>query len=433
MVSGMRDFDDERSSYAPPIDPLHRPPERREAPRRDRSVPYWDRPKPPRDWYWFLGRLGQTLIVAGVLMFMFVGYQLWGTGIEEAQSQDRLEKEFSTLISYPADSPSTDTGSNDTGNGSAATDSGDTTAVVDSRPREVAEGDAIAIIEMPAIGVTKYVVAGVATADLKRGPGHFPSTVGFGQLGNSAIAGHRTTYGEPFRKIDDLAVGDEIVITDLLGRRFVYLVTGQQIVQPEDSWVVSTTDPDRAVLTLTTCHPEFSASQRFVVSAELDLTRSTPAERPAAVYLADGAINLPGEDSVSASDTPSSPPDTTQAGTTQAGTTQAGTTQAGTTQAGTTQAVTTEPDIDDSTVNDSTVNDATDSVEAFSEGWFSDPAAWPHVIGWVLLEILVVVASWSIARRWRNRLLGVAVALVPFFVVLYFVFQNVNRLLPPNL
>ena len=400
----MRDFDDDRASYAPPIDPLHRPPARREVARRDRSISYWDRPKPPRDWYWFLGRLGQTLIITGVLMFLFVGYQLWGTGIEEAQSQGRLEEEFAQLAgTSDVDGSTTSEPSNTNGDGSTTDDGGSvgSTPVVDTRPREVAEGDAIAIIEMPSIGVSKYVVAGVATADLKRGPGHFPTTVGFGQLGNSAIAGHRTTYGEPFRKIDDLAIGDEIVITDLLGRRFVYLVTGQQIVRPEDSWVVSTTDPDKAVLTLTTCHPEFSASQRLIVSAELDLTRSEPVARPAAVYEAEGSINLPGDDSVSNDTT--TPNDTTPNNTTPNDTT---------------------------TPNNTTPND---TIETFSEGWFSDPSAWPHVVGWVVLEILVVVASWLVARRWRNRLLGVAVALMPFFVVLYFVFQNVNRLLPPNL
>ena len=371
-----------------------------------------------RDWYWFLGRLGQTLIVTGILMFMFVGYQLWGTGIEEAQSQNRLEKEFAELA--PGVDSLDDT-SNDTSNDSTD-NTDDPSTGTDDRPREVAEGEAIAIIDMPSIGVSKYVVAGVATADLKRGPGHFPTTVGFGQLGNAAIAGHRTTYGEPFRKIDDLAIGDEIVITDLLGRRFVYLVTGQQIVRPEDSWVVSTTDPDKAILTLTTCHPEFSASQRLVVSAELDLTRSTPAAQPAAVYDAEGSINIPGDDSVTIDEATAV---TTLPGTTGPGTTKPGTTGPGTTSPGTTGPGTTEPT--------SGTDTSDESVEAFSEGWFSDPAAWPHVIGWVLLEILVVVSAWMVARRWRNRLLGVAVALMPFFVVLYFVFQNVNRLLPPNL
>ena len=72
-------------------------------------------------------------------------------------------------------------------------------------------------------------------------------------------------------------------------------------------------------------------------------------------------------------------------------------------------------------------------VDTFAEGWFSDPSAWPQVIVWGLLEILIVWGAWQVAKRFRNRLIGAAVGFVPFFVVLYFVFQNVNRLLPPNL
>ena len=69
----------------------------------------------------------------------------------------------------------------------------------------------------------------------------------------------------------------------------------------------------------------------------------------------------------------------------------------------------------------------------FESGWFSDGAAWPHVVFWGALELLVVWGAWQVAKRYRNRLIGAAVGFVPFFFVLYFVFQNVNRLLPPNL
>ena len=72
-------------------------------------------------------------------------------------------------------------------------------------------------------------------------------------------------------------------------------------------------------------------------------------------------------------------------------------------------------------------------ADIFESGWFSDGAAWPHVLAWIALELLVVWAAWRVAKRLRNRLIGAAVGFVPFFVVLYFVFQNVNRLLPPNL
>jgi sortase A len=74
-----------------------------------------------------------------------------------------------------------------------------------------------------------------------------------------------------------------------------------------------------------------------------------------------------------------------------------------------------------------------DSQDVFDKGWFSDPSAVPHVLAWTFLDVLIVLGAWQIAKRLRNRAIGLAIGFIPFFVVLYFVFQNVNRLLPPNL
>lgn len=346
-------------------------------------VSYWDRPKPRRDWHWFLGRLGSSLIIAGLLVFLFVGYQLWGTGIEAAQSQQRLENAFSELSS----------------------DGGDLTPGRPDVPEPivVAEGEPVAIIEIPAINLNKYVVAGVETADLKKGPGHYPKTPFPGELGNAAIAGHRTTYGEPFRQLDELEVGDPIIVTDLIGRRFTYLVTDSRIVAPKDSWVVATIDPTIATLTLTTCHPEFSAKQRLVVFAELDTTTSEVAAFPAVVYGNTTSSSADTEPSTTLGSEPS------------------------------TSEPTTVDELD--SVPGSGGSSALDTSEGdvFDKGWFSDPRATPHVIAWVLLDVLIVLGAWQIAKRLRNRAIGLILGVVPFFVVLYFVFQNVNRLLPPNL
>lgn len=352
------------------------------------KVPFWDRPKPKRDWYWFLGRLGSSLITLGLLMFLFVGYQLWGTGIEEAQSQNKLENRFSEIAILSSATSST----------SLAPSNSEppvTTTLAPPEPIVVNEGDPIAIIDMPTIGVTKYVVAGVQTADLKKGPGHYPGTPFPGELGNASIAGHRTTYGEPFRHLDDLNIGDPIIITDLMGRQFTYLVTNQQIVGATDSWVVATTDRTKAFLTLTTCHPEFSAKQRLIISAELDLTQSDIATSPAAMY-ADEVV------------------DTTTVPSTEVVTSEVAET-------------TTVPAI---IVDESNNNE---SADALSRGWFSDPSAIPQTLLWGLLELLVVMGAWQVAKKYRNRILGSVIGFIPFFVVLYFVFQNVNRLLPPNL
>jgi len=364
------------------------------------KVPYWDRPKPKKDWYWFLGRLGSSLITLGLLMFLFVGYQLWGTGIEEAQSQNKLENRFTEIAVTHSSIPSTSVAP-------SISEPPVTTTIAPAKPIVVNEGDPIAIIDMPTIGVKKYVVAGVQTADLKKGPGHYPGTPFPGELGNASIAGHRTTYGEPFRHLDDLNIGDPIIITDLLGRQFTYLVTNQQVVGATDSWVVATTDRTKAILTLTTCHPEFSAKQRLIISAELDLTQSDIATSPAAIYADDAA-------------------ETTAGPSTEVVSTEVTTTVAAETTTVTTT-TTTAPAI---VVKDSNNNE---SADALSRGWFSDLSAIPQTLLWGLLELLIVMGAWQVAKKYRNRIIGTAVGFIPFFVVLYFVFQNVNRLLPPNL
>ena len=361
------------------------------------KVPFWDRPKPKKDWYWFLGRLGSSLITLGLLMFLFVGYQLWGTGIEEAQSQNKLENRFTEIAVTTTSTPSTAVAP-------LTSEPPLDTSVTPLKPIVIDEGDPIANIDMPTIGVSKYVVAGVQTADLKKGPGHYPGTPFPGELGNASIAGHRTTYGEPFRHLDDLNIGDPIIITDLMGRKFTYLVTNQQVVDATDSWVVATTDRTKAILTLTTCHPEFSAKQRLIISAELDLTQSDIATSPAAIYADDNA-------------------DTTTVPSTEVVTTEVATTVV----AETTTTTSTVPAI---LVDDS---NNSESADALSRGWFSDLSAIPQTLLWGLCELLVVMVAWRVAKKYRNRIIGAVVGFIPFFVVLYFVFQNVNRLLPPNL
>ena len=364
------------------------------------KIPFWDRPKPKKDWYWFLGRLRSSLIMLGLLMFLFVGYQLWGTGIEEAQSQNKLENRFTEIA--VASSPTSSTSI-----APSISEPPLDTAVAPPEPIVIDEGDPIANIDMPTIGVSKYVVAGVQTADLKKGPGHYPGTPFPGELGNASIAGHRTTYGEPFRHLDDLNLGDPIIITDLMGRKFTYLVTNQQVVGATDSWVVATTDRTKAILTLTTCHPEFSAKQRLIISAELDLTQSDIATSPAAIYADDNA-------------------DTTTVPSTAVVTSEVATTVAAETTTVTTTTTTVPAIVIDESNN-------SESADALSRGWFSDLSAIPQTLLWGLCELLIVMGAWQVAKKYRNRMIGAVIGFIPFFVVLYFVFQNVNRLLPPNL
>jgi len=195
--------------------------------------------------------IGRGCISAGVLVLLFVAYQLWGTGLAEARAQDRLRADFLDTLEPPSGA--------DPGDAPATT----TTSTV---PRSTPTGEAVAIIRIPKIGVEKAVVEGVSVEALKKGPGHYPSTPLPGQPGNSAIAGHRTTYGAPFFRLDELAPGDQVEVTTRAGD-FTYEVTGSQIVKPSQNEVLAPTDDNR--LTLTTCNPKYSAAQRLIVTARL--------------------------------------------------------------------------------------------------------------------------------------------------------------------
>ena len=130
--------------------------------------------------------------------------------------------------------------------------------------REPLKGDAIARIEIPAIGVSEYVVEGTDTADLRKGPGHYPDTPLPGEPGTSAIAGHRTTYGAPFRDIDDLKPG-QVMRVDMPDGTFVYRVEEVRIVDDQDLSVLEPVGHRR--LMLSACHPLYSAAERVIVFA----------------------------------------------------------------------------------------------------------------------------------------------------------------------
>ncbi len=121
-------------------------------------------------------------------------------------------------------------------------------------------------IEIPKIGLKTKAYEGVWLTVVNVGPGHWPGTAQPGEYGNTVFAGHRVTHSKPFRKIDDLVNGDEIVVTTSTGRH-VYKVTGHEIVEPNDIWIVDQTPGYR--ITLFACHPPGSAAQRYVVYGDL--------------------------------------------------------------------------------------------------------------------------------------------------------------------
>jgi sortase A len=130
--------------------------------------------------------------------------------------------------------------------------------------RQPLEGDSIARLEIPAIGVSEYVVEGTDTGDLRKGPGHYPDTPLPGDPGTSAIAGHRTTYGAPFRNVDDLKPG-QVIRVDMPDGRYVYRVERVKIVDDQDLSVLEPVGYKR--LMLSACHPLYSAAERVIVFA----------------------------------------------------------------------------------------------------------------------------------------------------------------------
>jgi sortase A len=132
--------------------------------------------------------------------------------------------------------------------------------------KEPLPGDALGKLLIPSIGVSEYVVEGTDAANLRKGPGHYPETPLPGQRGTVAIAGHRTTYGAPFRKLDKVEKGDRILV-ELPYGTFVYRVERTQIVDDSALWVTKKVGYNRLVLTA--CHPLYSAEQRVVAFARL--------------------------------------------------------------------------------------------------------------------------------------------------------------------
>jgi sortase A len=126
------------------------------------------------------------------------------------------------------------------------------------------EGDAIARLRIPELGLSAVVVNGTGVSDLRRGPGRHLESYMPGERELVYIAGHRTTYGAPFGNIDELRAGDAITL-ELPYATVVYRVTNHRIVDDNDLSVLES--PHREELVLQACHPRFFASERYLVYA----------------------------------------------------------------------------------------------------------------------------------------------------------------------
>jgi len=234
--------------------------------------------------------LGEVLVTLGVLVLLFAGYQLVGTGLYTEQAQDDVRGELAQSWGRPlADGGLRPAALGEAGPGEAALDSAGLPSPAPSAPAPSGRagasdrapaltppaGQGLAVLRLPALDERTWaVVEGVGEADLRRGPGHYPGTAMPGEIGNIVLSGHRTTYGAPFARLDRLVRGDPIVV-ETRDTYFTYRVTGAEVVPPSATAVTlpvpgqPAARPTRRLLTLTTCHPRYSARQRLIVYAEL--------------------------------------------------------------------------------------------------------------------------------------------------------------------
>jgi sortase A len=236
---------------------------------------------------------GQTLITLGVVLLLFCVYELKVTNLVTARAQEQLADDLRAQWEVPpAAAPTPAPTPSSTGTPVAAPPPVAAPTPTPAPVTPVELGSGLAVLRIPRLGDWNdrppVVVEGVSTADLKKGPGHIPGTALPGEIGNVVLSGHRTTYGAPFERFDELQPGDAVVV-ETRDTWFTYTVTGTRIVRPSAIEVTYPVPgdrgatPTRRLLTLTTCHPRFSARQRMVVSAELTAADPKSAGTPAAL------------------------------------------------------------------------------------------------------------------------------------------------------
>jgi sortase A len=238
--------------------------------------------------------IGQTLITFGLVALLFVVYELYVTDLLAAREQDQLTEQIEEQW---ADAPTVEAPAPAPSDGAPAPAPAPAPETID-----VALGDPFAVLHIPRLGedYDRVVVEGTAQVQLAQGPGHYLDTAMPGQEGNFAVAGHRVGRGSPFLDLDTMRPGDAVVVETELNW-YVYRVLGdpatgdfgtdpsgipgRQIVRPADIGVIAPTPgggptASGAYLTLTTCHPKYSAAQRLVIHARLDGAPISKASAP---------------------------------------------------------------------------------------------------------------------------------------------------------
>lgn len=235
-----------------------------------------ERPIRPRARFSIVGLLGELLITAGVLVFLFLGWQLWLNDLIVGGEQNKAGASLAqTLSPVPIRVHA------------GPIDYGTPTFAV-----APANAQKFGVIYIPRFGPTyaRPVSEGVGTADVldKNGIGHYPGTQMPGQIGNFAVAAHRTTHGAPFHDVATLQVGDKIYVQTADGY-YTYVFRGLEYVRPTGVGVLdpvpqfSGIAPTDRIMTMTSCNPMFSASERIIAYSSLESWQPTSAGAPAAI------------------------------------------------------------------------------------------------------------------------------------------------------
>ncbi len=210
---------------------------------------------------------GELLISAGLVLLLFVAYQLVWTNVEAQRAQNSVSDAIRNQWERPTQSTATAE-----------------KPAAEQAPTDFGQG--FAFMYIPRLG-KKFdvpVLNGVGLDVLARGIGHYPGTARPGQVGNFAVAGHRATHGEPFAYLDQVKQGD-VVIVETRKRWLRYVIDGTKIVLPTDVWVIDPVPgkpkavPTEKLITLTTCNPRWASYERMIVSGHLE-TSAPKADGP---------------------------------------------------------------------------------------------------------------------------------------------------------
>jgi sortase A len=231
---------------------------------------------------------GELLLTAGVVLLLFVAWQLWWTNVDADARQHDVVRDFArgASASAVAGSPAAVGAGTGGSGGGAAADFGP--AAVAAEPKE---GATIGVLYVPRFGAgyTRPIVQGTTPALLDTlGIGHYEGTAMPGGVGNFAVAGHRQTHGAVLDSIDALVPGDRIYVQTREGY-YVYVFQNSQIVLPSRTDVLLPVPtrpgvaPTESYLTMTTCNPRFGSWERFVAYALLERWQPASAGPPAEI------------------------------------------------------------------------------------------------------------------------------------------------------